>query len=172
MASGLTVMPVAMSAKMRSVSTTVSTVSPAAINPTLYGLLDRWGFNGHVTSDCSAIADLSRTLREEELQAWQRIVRVLGHELNNSLAPIKSIAGSLTTMLRRPERPADWLSDMLGGLEIIEARAEGLNRFMQSYARLAKLPAPNKQPCEIGPLLRRVVLLETRTEVPGIAPII
>lgn len=111
------------------------------------------------------IADLSQPLREEELKAWQRLVRVIGHELNNSLAPIKSIAGSLTTMLRRPERPLDWASDMLGGLEIIEARAEGLNRFMQSYARLAKLPAPNKQPCEIGPLLRRIVSLETRTTV-------
>src|SRR5438128_7628257 len=91
------------------------------------------------------LSDLTRTLREEELKAWQRLVRVIGHELNNSLAPIKSIAGSLNTMLRRPQRADDWEEDMLGGLEIIEARAEGLNRFMQSYARLAKLPAPTRQ---------------------------
>ena len=95
----------------------------------------------------------------------QRLVRVIGHELNNSLAPIKSIAGSLTTMLRRPVRAADWEQDMVGGLEIIEARAEGLNRFMQSYARLAKLPAPNRLPCDIGPLLRRIASLETRVAV-------
>ena len=138
---------------------------------TFPGGAGRWGMRrtsfreGGLPHQLLVIADLSQPLREEELKAWQRLVRVIGHELNNSLAPIKSIAGSLTTMLRRPERPADWLSDMLGGLEIIEARAEGLNRFMQSYARLAKLPAPNKQPCEIGPLLRRVVLLETRTDV-------
>ena len=111
------------------------------------------------------IADLSQPLREEELKAWQRLVRVIGHELNNSLAPIKSIAGSLTTMLKRPQKPDDWEDDMRGGLEIIEARAEGLNRFMQSYARLAKLPAPNKQPCEIGPLLQRIISLETRATV-------
>jgi len=87
-------------------------------------------------------------------------VRVIGHELNNSLAPIKSIAGSLNTMLRRPQRPDDWEDDMRGGLEIIEARAEGLNRFMQSYARLAKLPAPVRQPVELAPLLHRIVSLE------------
>jgi two-component system nitrogen regulation sensor histidine kinase NtrY len=99
------------------------------------------------------------------LRAWQRLVRVIGHELNNSLAPIKSIAGSLTTMLKRTPRAADWEQDMLGGLEIIESRSEGLNKFMQSYARLAKLPAPHKQPCELGPLLRRIVNLENRESV-------
>jgi signal transduction histidine kinase len=111
------------------------------------------------------IADLSQPLREEELKAWQRLVRVIGHELNNSLAPIKSIAGSLTSILRRPQRASDWEDDMRGGLEIIETRAEGLNQFMQSYARLAKLPAPTKQSFEIAPLLRRVVALEARDAV-------
>ena len=111
------------------------------------------------------IADLSQPLREEELKAWQRLVRVIGHELNNSLAPIKSIAGSLNTMLRRPEKPTDWEDDMRGGLEIIEARAEGLNRFMQSYARLAKLPAPVRQPVALAALLRRIISLETRGNV-------
>ena len=138
---------------------------------TFPGGTGRWGMRrtsfreGGLPHKLVVIADLSQPLREEELKAWQRLVRVIGHELNNSLAPIKSIAGSFTTMLRRPQRPADWEQDMLGGLEIIEARAEGLNRFMQSYARLAKLPAPNKQPCEIGPLLRRIISLETRTAV-------
>jgi signal transduction histidine kinase len=92
-------------------------------------------------------------------------VRVIGHELNNSLAPIKSIAGSLNTMLRRPQRADDWEQDMTGGLEIIESRAEGLNRFMQSYARLAKLPAPVRQPVELSALLRRIVTLGTRSNV-------
>jgi PAS domain S-box-containing protein len=138
---------------------------------TFPGGAGRWGMRrtsfreGGLPHKLLVIADLSQPLREEELKAWQRLVRVIGHELNNSLAPIKSIAGSLNTMLRRPRRPADWEDDMRGGLEIIEARAEGLNRFMQSYARLAKLPAPSKHPCDIGPLLRRVVSLETRTTV-------
>jgi len=141
------------------------------LSRTFPGGTGRWGMRrtvfreGGLPHSLVVIADLSQPLREEELKAWQRLVRVIGHELNNSLAPIKSIAGSLSTILRRPEKPADWETDMRGGLEIIEARAEGLNQFMQSYARLAKLPAPSKQPCEIGPLLHRVISLETRTEV-------
>ena len=111
------------------------------------------------------IADLSRTLREEELRAWQRLVRVLGHELNNSLAPIKSIAGSLGSVLRREPRAPDWEHDMRSGLEIIESRAEGLSRFMQAYARLARLPVPTLAPCEVSALVHRVVALETRLEV-------
>lgn len=111
------------------------------------------------------IGDLSRTLREEELRAWQRLVRVLGHELNNSLAPIKSIAGSLGSILKRPQRTDDWEDDMRSGLEIIESRAEGLSRFMQAYARLARLPAPSVAPCEITPLVQRVAALETRGSV-------
>jgi len=131
----------------------------------------RWGMRRTVFRESGlphklvVIADLSQPLREEELKAWQRLVRVIGHELNNSLAPIKSIAGSLNTMLRRPQRAEDWEQDMLGGLEIIEARAEGLNRFMQSYARLAKLPPPTRQRVELGPLLRRIVTLGKRENV-------
>jgi len=138
---------------------------------TFPGGAGRWGMRrtsfreGGLPHKLVVIADLSQPLREEELKAWQRLVRVIGHELNNSLAPIKSIAGSLTTMLRRPQRAADWEQDMVGGLEIIETRAEGLNKFMQSYARLAKLPAPSKHPCDIGALLRRIVSLETRSSV-------
>jgi len=138
---------------------------------TFPGGAGRWGMRrtsfreGGLPHQLLVIADLSQPLREEELKAWQRLVRVIGHELNNSLAPIKSIAGSLTTMLRRPQRDPDWEQDLRGGLEIIEARAEGLNRFMQSYARLAKLPAPSKHPCDIGPLLHRIVSLETRAAV-------
>jgi two-component system nitrogen regulation sensor histidine kinase NtrY len=111
------------------------------------------------------IADLSRTLREEELQAWQRIVRVLGHELNNSLAPIKSIAGSLSSLLRNPRRPPDWEDDMRSGLDIIGSRAESLARFMQAYARLARLPQPTLAPAALRPLVQRVVALETRLPV-------
>jgi two-component system nitrogen regulation sensor histidine kinase NtrY len=141
------------------------------LSRTFAGGAGRWGMRrtkfreGGLPHSLVVIADLSQPLREEELKAWQRLVRVIGHELNNSLAPIKSIAGSLTTMLKRPQRAADWEQDMLGGLEIIESRSEGLNKFMQSYARLAKLPAPSKQPCELGPLLRRIVTLEGRSTV-------
>jgi two-component system nitrogen regulation sensor histidine kinase NtrY len=111
------------------------------------------------------LGDLSRPLREEQLKAWQRLVRVLGHELNNSLAPIKSIAATLgTAMERRPRRP-DWEQDMQGGLGIIAARAESLERFLQGYTRLAKLPPPQLAPCDLPAILRRAAALERRLEV-------
>jgi len=141
------------------------------LNRTFPGGTGRWGMRrtsfreGGLPHSLVVIADLSQPLREEELKAWQRLVRVIGHELNNSLAPIKSIAGSFTTMLKRPQKSADWEDDLRGGLEIIEARAEGLNKFMQSYARLARLPPPSKRPVELAPLVRRVVSLETRAHV-------
>jgi two-component system nitrogen regulation sensor histidine kinase NtrY len=111
------------------------------------------------------LSDLSRALRDEELKAWQRIVRVIGHELNNSLAPIKSISGSLTAMLHKETRAADWQEDLQRGLAVIGARSESLSRFMAAYALLAKLPQPNFQPVEIAALIRRVVGLETRIKV-------
>lgn len=131
----------------------------------------RWGMRrtqfreAGLPHELVVVADLSEALREEELKAWQRLVRVLGHELNNSLAPIKSIAGSLSTMLKRPTRADDWEDDMRSGLDIIAARAEGLSRFMQAYSRLAKLPKPVKSPCELQPLIHRVAKLELRMPV-------
>jgi nitrogen fixation/metabolism regulation signal transduction histidine kinase len=111
------------------------------------------------------IADLRRTLREEERQAWQRLLRVLGHELNNSLAPIQSIAGSLGQALSSEALPADWREDMRQGLSVIGSRAEALSRFTGAYAKLARLPQPRPQTLEIGELARRVAGLETRVSV-------
>ncbi len=111
------------------------------------------------------VSDVSRTLREEELAAWQRLIRVLSHEINNSLAPIKSIAGSLQGLLSRPARPDDADDDLRRGLDVIAGRSDALARFMRSYARMAKLPAPRLAPLEVGTWVRRVVNLETRLPV-------
>ena len=92
------------------------------------------------------ISDLSQTLREEERQAWKRLIRVLGHELNNSLAPIHSMAGTLASLLTREPAPEDWREDMQHGLEVIGNRSEALIRFMAAYARLARLPPPRRAP--------------------------
>ena len=111
------------------------------------------------------LTDLSQTLREEERTAWQRLLRVLGHELNNSLAPIKSVAGSLSDLLAIQPRPDDWGEDMQRGLEVISSRAESLARFVESYSKLARLPQPRFDPVNIGALVRRVVSLETRLAI-------
>jgi two-component system nitrogen regulation sensor histidine kinase NtrY len=135
------------------------------------GASGRWGirrstFREHgLPHELLVLTDLSRTLREEERRAWQRLVRVLGHEMNNSLAPIKSLAGSLETLLRREPAPADWKEDAQSGLRSIAARADSLSRFMQAYTRLAKLPPPQKDTVELGELVQRVVSLEPRLNV-------
>ena len=143
----------------------------APLTLTFPGASGRWGirksnYREHgLPHELLVLTDLSRTLREEERKAWQRLVRVLGHEMNNSLAPIKSIAGSLETLLRRDPPPADWRDDARSGLNVIAARAESLSRFMQAYARLARLPSPQKEEINLGELVRRVVDLETRLAV-------
>lgn len=111
------------------------------------------------------ISDLSRALREEERQAWQRLVRVLGHELNNSLAPVHSIADSLATMLKRQQRPPDWEQDVATGVRVIADRAEALSRFMRDYSRLARLPKPQPRPVDIETVVRHVAALEKRLPV-------
>jgi two-component system, NtrC family, nitrogen regulation sensor histidine kinase NtrY len=113
------------------------------------------------------LSDLSQTLREEERRAWQRLIRVIGHELNNSLGPIQSISDSLSAVARRSssERPKEWESDLIAGLDVIRDRTSALGRFMEAYSQLARLPAPRRQPREIGELVRRAAKLEYRMAV-------
>jgi len=120
---------------------------------------------GGVPHQLLVLADVSRPLRDEERQAWQRLIRVIGHEINNSLAPIKSIAGSLESMLARDSMPADWNEDMKRGLAVIAARSDSLSRFTTAYARLAKLPAPRLDEVHVPTLVDRVTGLETRLGV-------
>jgi len=113
------------------------------------------------------VSDLSRVLREEERSAWQRLVRVLGHEINNSLAPIRSIAQSLLSARNGEprERDEEWRADVEQGLDVISGRAEALGRFLSSYARLARLPPPTFAPLYVEQWVRRVAGLETRVEI-------
>jgi PAS domain S-box-containing protein len=135
------------------------------------GQSGRWGIRRSVfrqdgrPHQLLVISDLSRALREEERQAWQRLVRVLGHELNNSLAPVQSIAESLSTMLKRQPRPSDWEEDVETGVRVIADRAEALSRFMRDYSRLARLPKPQPHPLSIANLVHRVASLEKRLPI-------
>jgi nitrogen fixation/metabolism regulation signal transduction histidine kinase len=114
------------------------------------------------------LSDVSRPLRDEERQAWQRLIRVIGHEINNSLAPIKSIAGSLGSILARGTA-AEWqpevVEDMKHGLAVIASRSDSLSRFTSAYAHLAKLPAPQLQTVEVTDLVERASGVETRLAV-------
>jgi nitrogen fixation/metabolism regulation signal transduction histidine kinase len=145
--------------------------APRVVEAMLPGATGRWEIRRGTFRQHSrphqllVVADLSRALREEERLAWQRLVRVLSHEINNSLAPIKSLAGSLVDLLERRPAPVDRDQDLQGGLRVIENRAEALSRFMAAYARLARLPAPRVAPVDVGEWVRRVASLEPRLRV-------
>jgi len=111
------------------------------------------------------LSDVSEALREEERLAWERLIRVLGHEINNSLTPIKSIAGSLRSRLAAVKDSPEEDEDFMRGLEVIEDRAESLNRFLQAYRELMGLPAPRIELVSAAAVVRRVAKLETRLEV-------
>jgi nitrogen fixation/metabolism regulation signal transduction histidine kinase len=140
--------------------------APRVINTAFPGGVGRWEIRrssfrqGGLPHELLVLSDLSQPLREEERQAWQRLIRVIGHEMNNSLAPIKSIAGSLSTIVERDPPAADWRDDVQRGLGVIGSRAESLSRFMSAYARLAKLPPPKFAALDVGAVIDRVVALE------------
>jgi nitrogen fixation/metabolism regulation signal transduction histidine kinase len=145
------------------------------------GAMGRWGMRrssfrqGGLPHQLLVLSDLSRALREEERQAWQRLLRVLGHELNNSLAPIKSISGSLASLIAKDPLPDDWREDAKHGMEVIAVRAAALSRFIEAYSQLARLPQPRFRGLDLLALTQRVAGLETRLSVellPGSALVI
>ena len=139
----------------------------------------RWGMRrgsfrqGGLPHHLIVLSDLSRTLRDAERQAWQRLIRVLGHELNNSLAPIQSVAQGLESGLQSAIKASEQqhgpgnaiLEDLRQGLGIIRSRTEALARFMAAYARLARLPQPKLAPMSVPDWIARVAKLATRIQV-------
>jgi two-component system, NtrC family, nitrogen regulation sensor histidine kinase NtrY len=144
---------------------------PRTFDATFPGGQGRWEIRrsafrqGGLPHQLLVLSDLSRTLREEELLAWQRLIRVLSHEINNSLAPIKSIAGSLQQIMERGPISTESAEDMRRGLQIVAGRADALGRFMASYARLARLPEPRFAPVLVAEWVGGVAALETRLPV-------
>ncbi|HEV3040329.1 MAG TPA: ATP-binding protein [Candidatus Angelobacter sp.] len=111
------------------------------------------------------LSEASEALRTEERLAWQRIIRVLGHEINNSLTPIKSIARTLSRIPLDGELPESARNNFRHGLDVIGSRAESLNRFLQGYAKLAQLPPPVRRILNLSQLLHRVINLEARLQI-------
>jgi PAS domain S-box-containing protein len=144
---------------------------PRVLDMAFPGGMGRWEVRrgtfreGGLPHQLLVLTDVSHALREEERQAWQRLIRVLGHEMNNSLAPIRSLADSLGDLLSRRNRPEDWEEDTRKGISVIRDRSAALSRFMEGYSKLARLPPPDRRPVDVPTLARRVVGLETRLKV-------
>ena len=137
----------------------------------LPGGMGRWELRrarfheGGLPHQLVVLSNLTRTLHEEERRAWRRLIQILRHEINNSLAPIHSLSGTLASLISHQPQPRDWQKDLRKGLEVIAERSEALNRFMTSYAQLTRLPKPQPGPVNVANWVQRVAGLETRMDV-------
>ena len=140
--------------------------TPSRIVTSLSGRSGRWQIT-HGTFRESGLAqhlliisDVRQALREQERVAWQRLIRVIGHEVNNSLTPIRSLAVTLHDMLSATLAAGIERQEVLDGLKVISDRTHSLGRFLAQYSRLARLPPPRPRWLPLAPLITRVTALE------------
>jgi len=105
------------------------------------------------------LTDVSRLLRIEERNAWQSLVRVISHEINNSLAPIASISETLKRMMSKQQNIEMHKDNLVDGLSIIAQRANNLTNFVNSYKQIAHLPEPKKRQTNIHELINKIIPL-------------
>ena len=101
------------------------------------------------------ITDLKQVLSEQEARAWQSLIRVITHEINNSLTPISSISQTLASRVAATDVTRGD-EDFVKGLGLIGQRSEDLTRFIAEYARIARLPEPQKRPFDLASLLEKL----------------
>ena len=106
------------------------------------------------------ITDLSQALREEERRAWRRLIRVIWHELNNSLAPIKSVIETSRDALAAGAPTQAEREELAQNLALVAERAESLRRFLSRYSELARLPEPTIANCDAAAILLQVAAVQ------------
>lgn len=111
------------------------------------------------------ISDVSNILRSEEQNAWQSLVRVISHEINNSLAPIASISQTLKRFLNRKDDIENHKNDLIEGLSIISQRTNNLKDFVNSYKQISSLPNPQKVPTSINNLVNKIIPLYAKSNI-------
>jgi nitrogen fixation/metabolism regulation signal transduction histidine kinase len=105
------------------------------------------------------ITDVNVLLRDHERQAWQNLIRVLSHEINNSLAPIASLANTLQTLSTKQELTSKFSQHLSESLEIIAERAQSLKKFINSYRQLTHLPEPKIDKINLQAMLDKITPL-------------
>jgi len=111
------------------------------------------------------LQDIRGELERKELDSWVKLIRVLSHEIMNSLAPVTSIAQSLKGIWKKKTENGEWLASdetvesTIKGLEVIGEQGEGLIRFVQSYRVLTKVPVPHLAQVSIHSLTERLSIL-------------
>lgn len=109
------------------------------------------------------LVEVETALRAERQQAWESLVRVLAHEINNSLAPIKSIAETLADMLKKDDELST--TELQAQLQRIAHRASSLVSFVHNYASIARLPQPQMKTVQINQLIRHCIDLQPAHKV-------
>lgn len=110
------------------------------------------------------ITDIQTILRDEERRAWQSLIRVLGHEINNSLSPITSISDTLIRICGRGIDDAG-SARLTEGLAVIRERSQALSDFIGRYRLLTKLPTPNRTPTSLRKTVERIAPLFERADI-------
>ena len=134
------------------------------------GAVGRWRirhfvfFQDNQEHELLAISDVSKMLVEEERVNWQKLLRVLSHELNNSLVPIKNMSQTLDSMVEA-QPDSELVDDVKSGLKVIGNRADALHRFVQGYAQLTRLPPPSLKRVGLTDLVSRIAELENMDRV-------
>ena len=130
---------------------TVTALTPAGEDET-YRLVFR-SFHLNTQRHRLAVVEvLTPDVRRQELSAWKKVIRVVSHEVNNSLAPVSSLVHSARVAARTP-RHAERLENILA---TIDERVRHLSRFLEGYAALARLPVPRREEIAWAPFLESV----------------
>lgn len=145
--------------------------TPRLIDLSLPGRIGRWELRRTTYRDKGQshhlvfLSDMTRTLHEEERLAWKRLLKILRHEINNSLAPIQSVAQTLQRQIPTAVGADVLYEDLREGLQIIAERSDILGTFIASYSQLTRLPEPTLAPLDVMTWIKHVVGLETRLSV-------
>jgi nitrogen fixation/metabolism regulation signal transduction histidine kinase len=121
-----------------------------------------------------AIQNIQSELEEKEMEAWQKLIRVLTHEIMNSITPISSLASTINTMISEPHKnnifDSDDIDDIKSAMSTIQKRSDGLIHFVNNYRNLTKIPKPNFQIFPVKNLFERVEkLTEKKIKENGIS---
>lgn len=121
-----------------------------------------------------SVQDIKHELDEKEVESWMKLIRVLMHEIMNSITPITSLSDSLSAFFKAGENPVTpeeidekKIAATLQGLRVISDQGKGLMSFVDSYRKLTRIPRPEMAPLKVGDLFSRVKILSDSLENPG-----
>ncbi|MBU0475149.1 MAG: GHKL domain-containing protein [Bacteroidetes bacterium] len=107
-----------------------------------------------------ALQNIQSEIEETEIEAWQKIIRVLTHEIMNSITPISSLASTLKSLLDEMKEPnAETIEDLSSAVNTIKKRSEGLMSFVDKYRSITKIPKPNRHNFSVTSLFNRIKIL-------------